>query len=122
MSLIGYTDQQLMDELLERRLEEEREGEDREYCHDCAHFTPWKRRGEMPDDYNACSKKHQMRFHMPEPWEAPEDGGFYKRICSDRKGIEPIPPPAPEPPPAPPEPPIGREGWKPGPTIRGGKR
>jgi len=109
MSLEHYTDQQLMDELLNRRVERER-GEPAEYCHDCQRFKPWTKRGDPPDDYNPCSLGHALRFHLPEGWEDPHGGGFYRRICSDRKAT---PPPAPPKPEEPKEPPRGRPDWQP---------
>ncbi|OZB22685.1 MAG: hypothetical protein B7X51_14785, partial [Pseudomonas sp. 34-62-33] len=57
MSLEHYTDQQLMDELLNRRIEKEA-GEPTDYCHDCQRFTPWTKRREPPDDYNPCGLGH----------------------------------------------------------------
>lgn len=110
MSLDAYTDQQLMDELLERRLEREQADEPKDYCHDCRHFKPWTKRGDPPDSYNPCSKGHKMRLHIPEAWEDPHAGGYFKRVCSDRAEIPPPPPPKPE---KPPEPPRGRPDWKP---------
>ncbi|MGV6475405.1 hypothetical protein [Azotobacter vinelandii] len=109
MSLDAYTDQQLMDELLNRRLERENE-QPIEYCEDCQRFKPWTKRGEVPESYNPCSLGHAMRFKMPEPWDDPHDGGFYRRVCSDRKQIPPPDPPEPEPKP---EPAKGFPGWTP---------
>lgn len=110
MSLDGYTDQQLMDELLERRLERELADEPRPWCHDCRNFQPWKKRGEVPDGYNPCSKRHAMRFHFPEGWEGPEETGYYRRHCGDREQLPPPKPPKPE---KPKEPPRGRPDWIP---------
>lgn len=107
MSLDQYTEQQLMDEVLNRRIEDELGFEDLEYCEDCRHFTPYTRRGEVPETYNACGRKHTMKFRTPEGWEGPYGGGFYRRFCSDRLPIEP---PAP---PKPPEQPVGLPDWKP---------
>lgn len=102
MSLDHFTDQQMLDELLERRVERELGGENLEYCHDCRHFKPWGRKSEPPDDYNPCQRKHSMRFRMPEEWEDPHaDHGYYRRVCSDRA---PLPPPRPQPEPDPPPP------------------
>lgn len=109
MSLDAYTDQQLMDELLNRRMERELadDGNPPTYCDNCAHFVTWdqrkpKRRTDKLDDYNPCSLRHTMRFKVPEEWEGPHaDYGYYRRACSDRKEIQP------------PEPEIGVPGWKP---------
>ncbi len=109
MSLDHYTDQALIDELLNRRLEKERGWDNVEYCHNCARFKPWTRRGEPPADYNPCGLGHKLHFRMPEDWEDPHcEHGFYRRICSDRAVIEP-PAPGRRPPPA--VPPRGRPGW-----------
>ncbi|TKD30031.1 hypothetical protein [Azotobacter chroococcum] len=122
MSLDAYTDQQLMDELLNRRLERENE-QPIEYCEDCQHFKVWTKPirrswndirrvvGDVPDDYNPCSRGHSMLFRMPEEWEGPHaDCGYYRRACCDRK---PIPPPDPPKPKPAPEPARGTPGWKP---------
>lgn len=109
MSLDRYTDQELMDELLNRRLDREEGEEGRVYCDDCKHFKCWTKRGEVPEDYNPCSKGHTMRFHMPEGWEDPHGGGYFRRVCSDRADR---PPPAPPKPPEPPPAPLnGRPDW-----------
>lgn len=93
MSLDNFTDQELMDELLNRRAEKELGFADIQYCHDCERFTPWSGRGDPPDSYNPCSKGHKMQFHMLEPWDGPHDEhGFYRRICSDRTVRPAIPP------------------------------
>lgn len=105
-----------MDELLERRVERELGSDNLEYCHDCRHFKAWTKRSDPPDDFNPCRLKHSMRFRMPEEWEDPHaDHGYYRRVCSDRKPIEP-PKPKPEPEDPPPDPPI--PPWS---VVRGGK-
>lgn len=110
MTLDAYTDQQLMDELLERRLEREQEDVPKPWCDECRHFKAWKKRGDPPDTYNPCSKSLVMRFHFPEPWEDPHEAGYFRRNCSDRAEIPPKP--KPKQPPEPPEPPRdGRPDW-----------
>ncbi|WP_039804017.1 hypothetical protein [Azotobacter chroococcum] len=114
MSLDAYTDQQLMDELLNRRLERENE-QPIEYCEDCQHFKAWTKPirrswndirrvvGDVPDDYNPCSRGHSMLFRMAEEWEGPHaDYGYYRRACGDRKQE-----------PQDPEPARGLPGWTP---------
>lgn len=117
MSLDQFTDQQLQDELLNRRLEREQVDEPKDYCDECQHFKCWTKRSDPPDSYNPCSHGHAMRFHFPEGWEDPHSGGYFRRICSDRLPVEPPPPPAPE---VPPEPPRGQPDWKPS-TVAGGR-
>ena len=106
MSLDNYTDQALMDELLNRRFEREQGHDGVRYCVECTRFVPWQKRSDPPDTYNPCSAGHKMNFRMPEEWEGPHgEYGFYRRICSDR--ALPAPPPKPKPP----EPPKGRQDW-----------
>lgn len=114
MRVEDASDQALRDELEERAKARAvlEEGEILS-CEDCARFKPWTSRRTMPEDYNPCSKRHIMRFRMPEPWEDPHDGGFYRLVCSDRKE-RPATTPEPEPvdPPWPPEPgPRGLPNW-----------
>ncbi|MCO7058297.1 hypothetical protein [Pseudomonas juntendi] len=107
MNIEDASDQALRDELEERARERTmRERGEVESCEDCARFKPWTSRRTMPEDYNPCSKRHAMRFRMPEPWEDPHDGGFYRLVCSDRKERPPPPPEPVEPPPKP-----GPRGW-----------
>lgn len=108
MNIEDASDQALRDELEERAKERALRDNDEEVpsCEDCARFKPWRGRGEVPETYNPCSKRHAMRFRMPEPWENPHAGGFYRLVCSDRKDPEPPKPPPTEPPLEP-----GPRGW-----------
>lgn len=111
MSLDHYTDQQLMDELLERRSQREAEdsGEGIPWCDECVHFKAWTRRGDPPENYNPCQQRNTMRLKIPGFGDDPHETGFYKRHCVDRKER---PPPKPKPAVMPPEPPLdGRPGW-----------
>lgn len=104
MSLDRYTDQQLVDELMNRRLERElgQDSEEIRYCDECVHFRFWTRRSEVPEDYNPCSAGHMTVFRYPMEGEAPDaEYGHYRRSCRDREQRQP-PPPAPPagPPPA----------------------
>lgn len=93
MSLESFTDQQLMDELLNRRIEKAMGQEDIQYCHDCERFKPWAGRRDAPETYNPCSVGHELKFRMLEEWEGPHDEhGFYRRVCSDRKGLVAVAP------------------------------
>lgn len=110
MNIEDASDQALRDELEERARERYvRDLGGVEACEECAHFKAWTRRGDPPETYNPCSKRHAMRFRMPEPWEDPHAGGYYRLVCSDRQ--EPPPPP----PPGKPQPkvaPRGVPGWE----------
>lgn len=111
MNIEDASDQALRDELEERALERTLldRGVDLLPCEECRYFKAWTRRGDPPETFNPCSKRHTMRFRMPEPWEDPHSGGYFRLVCSDRQ--EP-PPPEPEPVEPPPK-------WPPDPGPRG---
>lgn len=119
MNLETFTDQQLLDELLNRRTDRDMSDEDRISCEDCRNFKIWTKRSDPPDSYNPCGLGHSMRFHMPEGWEDPHSGGYFRAICSDRVVVDQqkteIQPDEPE------WPPRGHTKWKPK-TVPGGKK
>ena len=89
MTLERFTDQELMDELLNRRVEQELGFDGIQYCDDCVRFKLWRGRGDPPDSFNPCGAGHQVKFRAPEEWEGPHgEYGFYRRICSDRREAE----------------------------------
>jgi hypothetical protein len=55
------------------------------WCHDCANYVAWNdapRKTEMPDNFNACTKGHPMKFVAPEDMD--DEYGFYRTVCADR--------------------------------------
>lgn len=82
----GYSTNELIEELA-RRANEQRVKKPPHWCDECEHFLPWIERSpipkeDCPDDYNPCSKGHQMSF-MP-PIEAYGEYGFFRLVCPDR--------------------------------------
>lgn len=88
MSLENYTDNELLEELVRRRNIAADE-KPKQWCEDCKNFVCWTEKNDPPDGYNPCSKKHEMKFFMPE-CPAVEACGFYRTICSDRHSVQPV--------------------------------
>jgi len=84
-TLEDFSEDELIEELARRRNARQVSKPDR-WCCDCANFRYWKGRGEPPDDYNPCQKKHVMEFVVPEDY-CDEDYGYYRRVCADRTEI-----------------------------------
>lgn len=87
--LVRFTEDELLAELVRRRNATDI-AKPEHWCHDCAHFEPWDARPRksrtMPEDFNACSKGHAMRFVVPEGCpDAQDDWGFYRTVCADRR-------------------------------------
>jgi len=83
--LRAFTDDQLLTELMRRRNTKAVEAPEH-WCHDCARFVTWDqapRKGQMPDNFNPCTRKHEMQFNAPA--EIDDEYGFYRTICVDRK-------------------------------------
>lgn len=54
-------------------------------CETCDHFKPCEKADEQ---YNPCSKSHEMKFRLPEADDAPDandDWGFHRHCCPDRE-------------------------------------
>jgi hypothetical protein len=84
--LSGYSSDELLEELVKRRNNQETE-EVVSWCHDCVNFkagTP-----ETPKN-KLCSFRHKMNFRVPRDIGEAHDGeyGYYRRVCKDRKLIE----------------------------------
>lgn len=85
IKLRDYTTAQLIEELARRA-----NGRDTKqpecWCHDCTHYLTWADgktpSKPMPDDYNPCTKKHEMRFMAPV--EIDDEYGYYLPVCADR--------------------------------------
>lgn len=86
MRLRRYSTNQLIEELA-RRANGARTEKPQHWCHDCTHYVVWNdkvpapRKG-CPDDYNPCTKGHEMRFMAPEEYD--DEYGFYLPVCADR--------------------------------------
>lgn len=79
-----FTDDQLLEELIRRR-NARTVATPEHWCHDCRNFKAWSdapRQGPMPEDFNPCTKQHEMLFVVPE--EIDDEYGFYRRVCADR--------------------------------------
>ena len=92
-SLKSFSTAQLLEELARREEARARRKPVDDWCDDCRHFVPWGSlkgpRSEMPDDYNPCSKGHQMSFREPETMaDCYGNSGFYRRVCVDRMAAE----------------------------------
>jgi len=88
--LYSYSTQQLIEELA-RRANAVPTKKPRHWCHDCRHFVAWcdkkpAPRIDCPDDYNPCTKGHEMKFMAPDGYD--DDYGFYLPVCSDRDLLE----------------------------------
>lgn len=82
--LASFTDEQLLEELIRRR-NARTVATPKHWCHDCRNFVAWdevRRKGEMPDDFNPCTKGHEMKFIVPQ--EIGDEHGFYLSVCADR--------------------------------------
>lgn len=82
-----FSDEQLLEEMVRRQRVRDERNERLAFqpCDECKNFVFWRADGDPPDDYQPCSKGHQMKFRMPSghnPYQ--EDWGFYRRICADR--------------------------------------
>ena len=88
-TLAMFSDDELIEELARRS--NNRDARDIEandvgrWCHDCGNFNTWKRPGEPPESFNPCGKRHTMSLYLPKDHESPEVGGFFRRVCADRK-------------------------------------
>lgn len=91
MKLRGYTTAQLIEELA-RRANTRVPKQPEHWCHDCAHHLVWldgkTPNKPCPDDYNPCTKGHEMRFMAPE--EIDDEYGFYLPVCVDRDPLSQI--------------------------------
>ena len=79
-----FRTEQLIEELA-RRANAEPVERPEHWCHDCLHFVAWNERprtGEMPEDFNPCTKGHTMRFIAPKDYG--DEYGHYLRVCADR--------------------------------------
>lgn len=88
--LYSYSTQQLIEELA-RRANAVPTKKPRHWCHDCKNFVAWcdkkpPPRIDCPDDYNPCTKGHEMKFMVPQGYD--DDYGFYLPVCSDRELLE----------------------------------
>lgn len=88
MRLRDYTTNQLVEELA-RRANSVTTQKPEHWCCDCTHFVTWLDRQptprdcDCPQDYNPCTKRHQMKFIAPQ--EITDEYGFYLPVCADRK-------------------------------------
>jgi hypothetical protein len=82
--LSSFTDESLMDELLRRRENRERDWSEVKWCDDCTNFQAWTREIDPPDDYNPCQLRHKMRFHVPD-YDPHAPFGYYLPGCRDRE-------------------------------------
>lgn len=80
-----FTTDDLLAEIVRRRNLMPKSSE-KSYCDGCKNFRPWLKREDAPEDYNACSRGHQMTFHGPRFNDDPSssDWGFFRRVCEDR--------------------------------------
>lgn len=79
-----FTEEELLEELVRRK---NRRGDQRakaanRWCDDCENFIFWEKACDPPDDYNPCSRGHEMKFCTPD--SPNDDYGFYRIVCSDR--------------------------------------
>lgn len=73
----------MLEEILRRRNKSEREAPDKQWCDHCNNFRGWRGKPDMiPDDYNPCTKGHEMNFLAPVDYDDP--WGFWRRLCPDR--------------------------------------
>jgi hypothetical protein len=90
LKLRAFSTAQLIEELA-RRSNERGEQKPRDWCENCAHFTPWIEgrtpHAPMPVDYNPCAKRHVMRFQAPEDFD--DEYGYYRTVCADRQAQTP---------------------------------
>ena len=81
MELAAYSDEALLEELV-RRKNGRSNREPENWCDECHNFKHWAGKGDPPDTFNPCKKKHEMQFWMPADYEMPH--GFYRMVCGDR--------------------------------------
>lgn len=91
MRLRGYTTAQLIEELVRRENGRET-SKPKHWCHDCTNYVTWidgkTPSMKMPEDYNPCQKRHEMKFMVPEDYG--DEYGFYRRVCADRDMMDGI--------------------------------
>lgn len=87
IALRDYSDAALIEELARRQNERDKKSMPEHWCDDCRNFKVFAGKGEMPDNYNPCSKGHKISFRAPDDYG--EEYGFYRRVCTDR--AEPSP-------------------------------
>lgn len=88
-SLDSVSDEALLRELRRRLLiaAQDRD-EPTEWCDDCKHFRPWTSDKPVPENYNPCAFRHEVKFAMPREEDGPHGPyGFYRIICLDRVEI-----------------------------------
>lgn len=85
-ALKAFTDAELIEELARRTRTRDKERE-KSWCDDCANFKPWNGLDGMPENYNPCSKGHEMKFQEPVDYSDAIGWGFYRLVCADRTEI-----------------------------------
>lgn len=75
--LDGFSDEQLLEELVRRSSRRERAMPE-SWCDNCKNFVPT-----YDENANPCSKGHKMSFFVPQSYDL-KDYGFYRRVCVDR--------------------------------------
>ena len=92
MHLRDYSTAQLIEELA-RRANGRGTKKPEHWCHDCTHYVTWADgpapRKAMPDDYNPCTRRHAMRFLVPQDFG--DEYGYYLTVCADRDLMRPTP-------------------------------
>jgi hypothetical protein len=99
LKLRNFSTDQLIEELA-RRANARGTRKPKLWCHDCANFVAWCDRKPgprksvkpiedgCPEDYNPCTKGHEMKFVVPEMID--DEYGLYLPVCADRKPISGI--------------------------------
>ena len=83
VSLGLFSDADLVKELARRNRLSEAQRKPIDQCDMCAHFVMWNKTGSMPEKYNPCAMRHEMKLREPvSPNDT--DWGFYRPGCEDR--------------------------------------